>query len=184
MLGLGLGLFTMHKVGYLPHHSIIAEREEQGDMTILVLLLVCVGLPPRSKKSRSRRRPNVLACCASIIGHATDRTLALTVAAAAVGRTPRSSLPASAARGTGGRTKRARSARSLGLSLAFRRRRASTQLAPGPVSPEEGAGLVLFGVSTEREDNRGEKRHRDEAFEGRRLPISDPGSDCHSLRHG
>ena len=93
MLGLGLGLFTMHKVGYLPHHSIIAEREDQGDMTILVLLLVCVGLPPRSKKSRSRRRPNVLACCASIIGHATDRTLALTVAAAAVGRTSRSSLP-------------------------------------------------------------------------------------------
>ena len=116
MLGLGLGLSTMHKVGYLPHHSIIAEREDQGDMTILVLLLVFVGLPPRCKKSRSRRRPNVLACCASIIGYATDRTLALTVAAAAVGLLAARSLRPPLEAREDGRNGRGALARSASLS--------------------------------------------------------------------
>ena len=74
---------------------------------------------------------------------------------------------------------RRRTARGAAASLSrFARRRASTQLAPGPVSSERRAGLVLFDKG-ESDDNR---RRRDKDWSDlRRSKASDKRFECQSV---
>ena len=174
-------MHSLHRVGYVLRsysQARIASSPRwryKANLVQLSVRLPCMARQSNSKKSPRWLRPPL----PPLAGPMSLRVVCVS-SATAHGRTGGShahSLSHSSHLARGGE-RRAAPRPLFRVSFARLRRRASTQLAPGPVSSERRAGLVLFDKEESDDNNR---RRRDKDWSGlRRSKASDKRSECHS----